>query len=136
MRTERADRADDPRARFSNLEATRRVVDALRSGRHRAAGGLWGGSAALLLACLAEQRRYVHEEPGADELVVQPVLAEDVANVLAKVTFYALAKFLHAVDVVLGHPPRTVLGVRRAGLELLDPFLYFEVPGNVGDKIP
>jgi transcription-repair coupling factor (superfamily II helicase) len=49
-------RATEPRLRFGELETTARVLDALRPRSHRAAGGLWGGSAALLLACLAERR--------------------------------------------------------------------------------
>ena len=40
-------------ARFAALDATRRVIEALAiRGRHRAIGGLWGSSAALLLAAV------------------------------------------------------------------------------------
>ncbi len=45
-----------PRARFAELEQAGRVLAAVRSGQQRAAGGLWGGSAALLLATLVERR--------------------------------------------------------------------------------
>jgi transcription-repair coupling factor (superfamily II helicase) len=43
------------RALFHRLPATQRVLESLRAGRPRAAGGLWGGSAALLVACLRER---------------------------------------------------------------------------------
>jgi len=39
-------------------------------------------------------------------LIVQLMLAQHVANILAKETFDALSKFLDAVDVLLGHAPR------------------------------
>ncbi|MCC6672833.1 MAG: DEAD/DEAH box helicase [Planctomycetes bacterium] len=39
-------------AAFAALPQTRRLVEALRTGAQRAAGGLWGASAALLLAAL------------------------------------------------------------------------------------
>ena len=41
--------------KFLDLEPVQRVIDAVESGQQRAAGGLWGGSAALLTAGLAER---------------------------------------------------------------------------------
>ena len=45
--------------------------------------------------------------------VVLVVIAQDVADVLAQEALDALAEFLHAVDVFLGHAPGAV-GARRA----------------------
>ncbi|MCA8943274.1 MAG: hypothetical protein KDB80_11995, partial [Planctomycetes bacterium] len=39
-------------APFGVLDVTKRAVDALRSGQHRAVGGLWGASASLFLAAV------------------------------------------------------------------------------------
>ena len=69
------------------------------------------------------ERRAVDEEPRADELVVHVVVAQHVADVLAQEALDALAEFLHAVDVVLLHPPGAVRRVGLARLERLDPLL-------------
>ena len=66
------------------------------------------------------QRRRVDQEPRADELVVLVVVAQDVAHVLAQEALDALAELLHAVDVLLLHPPGAVGGVGLARLERLD----------------
>ena len=63
------------------------------------------------------------------------MVAEHVANILAQETLDAFAKFLHAVDVLLLHPPCAVLGVGRPRLEFLDAFFDLVVPGNVGDQV-
>ena len=65
------------------------------------------------------QLRRVDQEPRADELVVQIVIAQNVAHVLAQETFDALAEFLRPVDVGLLHAPGSIGGVRLARLELL-----------------
>ncbi|MEM7201228.1 MAG: DEAD/DEAH box helicase [Planctomycetota bacterium] len=46
-----------PVQRFAELEQTHRVIEVLRPGAQRAAGGLWGGSAALLLAAVRAERK-------------------------------------------------------------------------------
>src|SRR5947209_2102684 len=82
------------------------------------------------------QRRHVGEEARPDESLVQLVLAEHVADVLAEIALDALAELLHTLDVGLGHAPGAVGGVGRPGLELLDPLLDLEVPRDVGDQVP
>ena len=54
------------------------------------------------------QRGRVDEEARADELVVLVVIAQDVAHVLAQEALDALAELLHAIDVLLLHPPGAV----------------------------
>ena len=81
------------------------------------------------------ERRRVHEEARADELVVLVVVAQHVADVLAEEALDALAEFLHAIDVGLLHPPRAVGRVGLARLERLDALLDLEVPRDVGDEI-
>ena len=39
---------------FAKLESSKRACEALRTGSHRALGGLWGSSASLLLAALQQ----------------------------------------------------------------------------------
>jgi hypothetical protein len=65
-----------------------------------------------------------HEETGAGELVVFVVIAQDVADVLAKKTFDTLAEFLNAVNILLEKFPF------RAGarLERRDFFVDLVVP--------
>ena len=81
------------------------------------------------------QRRGVNEEPWADELVVEPMVAQDVADVLAEEALDALPELLHALGVGLRHSPRAVLGVGRTRFERLDPFLDVVVPRNVGHQV-
>src|SRR5437899_8955052 len=47
----------------------------------------------------------IDQEARADELVVKVMIAEYMADVLAKVAFDALAKFLNAIDIRLCHSP-------------------------------
>jgi len=79
------------------------------------------------------ERRDVDEKTRADKFVVHFMIAQHMADVLTQKTFDALAKFLHAVDVRLLHPPGAVLGVGRSRLEFLDAFLDFEIPRHVRD---
>ena len=81
------------------------------------------------------QRGGVDEVPRADEFVVQPMVAQDVTDVLAKEALDALPELLNPLGVRLRHPPRAVLGVGRARLERLDPFLDVVVPRDVGDEV-
>ena len=82
------------------------------------------------------ERRGVDEEARPDELGVQRVIAQDVADVLAQEALDALAELLHAIDVGLRHAPRAVRRVRRPRLERLDRLLDLVVPRHVGDEIP
>jgi hypothetical protein len=58
------------------------------------------------------QGRKVHQEPGADEPLVEPVFAKHMADVLAQEALDALPELLHPVHVPLVHAPRPV---RRVG---------------------
>src|SRR5438552_6552293 len=73
-----------------------------------------------------------HEEAGAAELPLLPVVPEDVADVLAEEALDALAELLHAVDVGLRHLPIGA-GARR---ERRDLPVDFVVPGNVRHEVP
>ena len=55
----------------------------------------------------------MHQVPGADEFLVQVVIPEHVADVLAEEALDALPEFLDPVHVFLLHPPGAV---RRVGL--------------------
>ena len=81
------------------------------------------------------QRGGINEKARADEFLVLVMVAQDVADVLAEKTFDALAEFLHAVDVLLLHPPGAVRRVGRARLEFLDFLLDAEIPRNVGHQV-
>src|ERR1051326_1328216 len=81
------------------------------------------------------QRRRVHQVAGPDELLVQVVVPEDMADVLAEEALDALPELLHPVHVLLLHPPGAVGGVGRARRELPDPLLHPEVPAHVGDQV-
>ena len=67
--------------------------------------------------------------------LVQVMVAQDVADVLAQEALDALAEFLDAVDVLLGHAPGAVGGVRRPRLERRDALLDPVVPGDVGHQV-
>jgi hypothetical protein len=54
----------------------------------------------------------VYKKSRPYELLVLHVITKNVANVLAQKAFDAFSKFLHAVDVFLLHPPRSVFGHR------------------------
>jgi hypothetical protein len=54
------------------------------------------------------ERGDVDQEARADELVVQVMLAQDVAHVLAEKALDALPELLHPVDVPLRHAPGAV----------------------------
>ena len=81
------------------------------------------------------QRRHVNEKTRPDELVVLVMVAQHVADILAKKTLDAFPEFLHAIDVLLRHPPRAVGRVRRARFEFLDPLFHREIPRNIRDQI-
>ena len=79
------------------------------------------------------QGRSVNKKARADKFVVHVVIAQDVANILAKKTFNAFSKFLHAIDVLLLHPPGSICRVGRARLELLDAFFDGKIPRDIRD---
>jgi len=81
------------------------------------------------------ERGRVNQESWTDELLVQVMVAQHMANILAKKTLDALTKFLYALHVFLVNSPGPVGSVRFAGLEFLDAGLDVHVPGNVGDQI-
>ena len=81
------------------------------------------------------QRRDINQETGSDELIVFPMVAQNVANILAKKALDALPKFLHAINVLLLHAPCSIRLVRRARLKLLDLFLYAKIPRNIRDQV-
>ena len=64
-----------------------------------------------------------------------PVVAQNVANILAKETLDAFPEFLHSIDVFLRHSPGPIRGVGRARLESLDFLFHQEIPRNVRDQI-
>src|SRR5271154_606291 len=77
------------------------------------------------------KRSDAYEEPRATKLLLLVVVTQDVANILAKETFNALAKFLHAIHVPLVHLPLDA----RPRLERRDLLIDSEVPGDVSNQI-
>src|SRR5205814_1003770 len=89
--------------------------------------------AQLIYAILGIERMHlesgdVNQKARSDKFVVLVMVPQDVANVLTKKALYAFPEFLHAVDVLLLHPPTAVRRVRRSRFEALDLFLHFEIP--------
>ena len=81
------------------------------------------------------ERREPHEVPRSRERrLVLLVVADDMADVLAQEALDALVEFLHALDVLLVHPPRAV-GFLRLRLERGDRLRLLVVVGDVGDEI-
>src|SRR5688572_16058770 len=72
-----------------------------------------------------------HEESWSAELLLFVVIAQDMANILAKKTLDALAEFLHPVDVALVHLPFHV-GTRGEGRNLA---VDFVIPRDIRDQI-
>ena len=81
------------------------------------------------------QRSGVHQEAGADELVMLVMVAQHMANILAEKTLDALSEFLNAINVFLHHCPRSVGVIWFSWLEWFDLLLDAEVPTDVGHKI-
>src|ERR1051325_1649398 len=81
------------------------------------------------------QLGHVNQKAGPDELIMESVLSQYVADVLAKKALDAFPKLLHAVDIRLRHPPGAIGGIRRAWLEGFNLFLNAKVPGNIGHQI-
>jgi hypothetical protein len=62
----------------------------------------------------------VGEKTRSDELLVFAVVAQHMTDILTEITLNALPKFLHAINVGLGHSPGSVRGIGRAGFEGFD----------------
>src|ERR1700730_4904679 len=77
------------------------------------------------------QSRYTNEETRPSKVFELIVIAQDVADVLAKKALDALAELLHAIDVVLIDLPIRA-GTRTERRDLL---IYLIVPRNIGDEI-
>src|SRR5882757_6035614 len=77
----------------------------------------------------------VDQQARADELLVQFMVAQHVAYVLAQEALDAFAKFLNALDILLHDSPGAVRSVRLARPEQRDFFLVVEIPLDVGDEI-
>jgi hypothetical protein len=65
---------------------------------------------------------HINQKARPDESIVHPMIAQHVADILAKKTLDAFPEFLHPIDVLVLHPPGAVPGIRRARLKLLDLF--------------
>src|SRR5260370_2507563 len=72
-----------------------------------------------------------HEEARAAELLNFLVIAQDVADILAKKALDAFAKLLNAIDLALIHFP---FDVRPRG-ERRDLFVDAVIPRDVGDQV-
>ena len=81
------------------------------------------------------KRRDVNQKSRPNKFVVHLMIAQHVANILAKKTLDAFPKFLHAIDVLLLHSPGSIRRIRRSRLELLDLFLHSKIPRNIRDQI-
>ena len=102
--------------RFARLDGTRRVAEAVRArGAHRAVGGLWGSSAALLLAAL-------HRD-SARPLLVVTADDSDSATVAADLATFGIGDALvlpHQETDVDGQPEPNSQGARARCLSELD----------------
>src|SRR5438132_355826 len=63
------------------------------------------------------------------------MIAQHVANILAKKTLGAFPEFLNAIDIFLSHSPCAIWRIGWTWLEFLDFFLHPKIPGNVRDQI-
>src|SRR6185437_2411321 len=81
------------------------------------------------------ERRGVDEKARPDKLIVERMLAQDMAYVLAKITLDALPKLLDPVYVLLRHAPRSIGCVGRPRFKGLNPDFYAIVPRNICDEI-
>jgi hypothetical protein len=98
------------------------------------------GISELLKAVLSIERVHlqsgdVNQKPWPDEFVVHAVIAQHVADILAKETFYAFPKFLNAIYVLLLHSPCAIGCIGRTRRKRFDPFLYLKIPRHVCHQI-
>src|SRR5581483_2581653 len=82
------------------------------------------------------EARDAHHEARPVVLLLQVVVAQDVADVLAEEALDALAKLEHAVDVLLLYAPRLARGhVLLVRGERRDLLVHLVVPADVGDQV-
>ena len=74
------------------------------------------------------QSRRVDKEARPDELIMLPVVAQDVTDVLAKKALNALPKFLNPIHIALLHPPGSVVSIGWPRRERLDSLLDSNIP--------
>jgi hypothetical protein len=74
------------------------------------------------------QRGDVNQESRTDKFVVQLMVAQNMANILAKKAFDTFTKFLHAIDVLLLHSPGAVRRVSRSRFKRFDLLLHLKIP--------
>ena len=81
------------------------------------------------------QRRSVDQKPRPDKAVVHAMIAQDVADILAKKALDAFPEFLDSIDIGLLHPPGAIRRIRWARFEFLDPLLHRKIPRHIGDQV-
>jgi hypothetical protein len=74
------------------------------------------------------QSRNVNKISRPNEFFVQMMLAKHMTNILTKETLNAFPEFLHAIDILLGHSPRSIRHIGWARMKLLDFLFDPEVP--------
>src|SRR6185503_19497567 len=74
------------------------------------------------------QRSRINQEPWPNELLVHVMFAQHVANVLAEITFNALAELLHPLHILRRDAPGAVFSIRAPWLELGDALFHFVIP--------
>src|SRR5205823_1914982 len=77
----------------------------------------------------------VNQKTWPDELIVHLVIAQHVANVLAKKTFNAFSEFLHTINVLLLHAPCAVWRVGSSRFERLDFLFHSKIPRDICGQI-
>ena len=81
------------------------------------------------------ERRDMNQKTRPDEFIVQLMIAQHVANVLAEKTLDAFSKLLDAIDVGLLHSPGAVWRIRRTWSEWFNFPLRQEIPRYVVDQV-
>src|SRR5438067_1198282 len=94
-----------------------------------------GGDAIRLVQWIHFQSCRIDQEARADKLLVHVMLAQNMADILAKEALDAFAEFLNAVGVLLGHAPSPVRRVGRARSKFGDVFFHAVIPRHIGDQI-
>ena len=74
------------------------------------------------------QRGDMNEKTRTDKFIMHLVVAQNVADVLTKITLDAFPEFLHTIDILLLHSPSTVRRVGCPRLEWFDLFLHPKIP--------
>ena len=79
------------------------------------------------------ERGDVDQKARPDELIVHPMIAQHVTDILTEKTFDAFSKLLHAIDIRLLHAPGAVRRIWWTRLKGFDSLFNMKVPGNIGD---